>query len=67
MNEHADALGQYAVRFDRFHSTLGMNAIPCQRFVGCDMEPMEFAGNAQARLVGAEKWRRAQAIGDLGV
>ena len=47
MNEYANALGQYAVRFDRFHATLGVNAIPCQRFVGCDMELMAFAGNAQ--------------------
>lgn len=35
-------------------TTLGVQAVPSQFFAGYDVQPMQLAGNAQARFIGVD-------------
>ena len=64
MNQHTHALGQNPVRLDCFQTTLGVQAVPRQFLAGCDVQPMQLAGNAQARFVGIDQRAAPQQVGD---
>lgn len=53
-----------AMRGDRVHATLGVQAVPGERVVGSDMKPVQLAGNTQARFVGVDERGVAQILRD---
>lgn len=64
MHQHAETLGQDAMRLDGRHAPLGVHAVPCQRVAGGDVQPVQFAGHAQARFVGVQDRRGMQPVGN---
>jgi hypothetical protein len=60
MDEDAQPIGQDAMGDDRLHTALGMHAVPGMGRGRGDMQPVQFLGHAQARLVRMHYRRRMQ-------
>ncbi len=49
---------------DGRHAPLGVHAVPCQRVARGDVQPVQFAGHAQARFIGVQDRRDMQLVGN---